>query len=98
MTGLDKMFVRGIYKDGHETVIRGLPVCCCTETPVINDQSDGMWRRLAECPFEQHFVIYPGPADPKEKLIDGDLAAKLTPHVKGGVTHGHAELGVSVQN
>ena len=77
MTGLDKMFVRGLYKDGHEIVIRGLPICCCNETPVINDQSDGMWRRLVECPFESHFVSNPDPAKPNEKLIDEGLDAKL---------------------
>ena len=51
---------------------------------------------LVECPFENHFVTNPDPANRKEKPIDEDLNPS-TPYVEGGAPHWHAQLGVSMQ-
>ena len=77
ITGGDLMYVRGLYEDGSEIKISGLPICCCNETPNVNDQSEGVWRRLVEVPFNRHFVKNPNPENPNEKEMDGALDVKL---------------------
>ena len=77
ITGGDMMYVRGLYEDGTEIKISGIPVCCCNETPNVNDQSDGVWRRLVEVPFDRHFVENPDPSNPNQKKMDEGLDLKL---------------------
>lgn len=71
------MYMCGLYEDGTEIKISGIPICCCNETPNINDQSDGVWRQLVEVPFDRHFVENPDPSNPNQKKMDEGLDLKL---------------------
>lgn len=78
MTGNDKIFVRGLQKDGFDMIPQFKIIFSCNHKPSGLDPDDeGTWRRLSISPFDSRFTDHPDPKNPYEFSRDNYLSDKL---------------------
>ena len=77
MTGGDKLYARGLYKEGGEFKPQFKMVLTCNHLPLVPSDDGGTWRRIRVVRFESRFCDNPEPQKPNEFPIDTNLATKF---------------------
>jgi P4 family phage/plasmid primase-like protien len=73
MTGGDKMYARGLYKEGGEFKPQFKLVLTCNHLPNVPSDDGGTWRRIRVVRFESRFCESPDPEKSNEYPIDTSL-------------------------
>lgn len=73
MTGGDKLYARGLYKEGGEFKPQFKMVLTCNHLPVVPSDDGGTWRRLRVVQFGSRFCEHPDPTKAHEYPIDTSL-------------------------
>jgi len=82
LSGGDKFYVRGLYRDGDDTDILFTMFLICNKTPKIPSDEQAMWNRTRNIPYESTFTDDPPDSEEdqyeqKRFLIDRRLKSKL---------------------
>ena len=74
MTGGDKIYARGLFKEGGEFKPQFKMVLTCNHLPLVPSDDGGTWRRIRVVRFESRFCDHPDPNKPNEFPIDTSLS------------------------
>lgn len=77
MTGGDKLYSRGLYREGTEWKPQFKMILTCNHLPVVPSDDGGTWRRIRVVRFESRFCESPDPTKPNEFPMDPELSAKF---------------------
>lgn len=77
MTGGDKLYARGLYREGTEFKPQFKMVLTCNHLPLVPSDDGGTWRRIRVVKFDSRFCENPDPTKPNEFPIDVDLSQKF---------------------
>jgi len=77
MTGGDKLYARGLYKEGMEFKPQFKMILTCNHLPLVPSDDGGTWRRIRVVRFESKFCESPDPSKPNEFPIDTSLSQKF---------------------
>jgi P4 family phage/plasmid primase-like protien len=77
MTGGDKLYARGLYKEGSEFKPQFKMILTCNHLPVVPSDDGGTWRRIRVVRFGSKFCENPDPNKPNEFPIDTELSARF---------------------
>jgi P4 family phage/plasmid primase-like protien len=77
MTGGDKLYARGLYREGSEFKPQFKMVLTCNHLPIVPSDDGGTWRRIRVVKFESRFCENPDPNKPNEFPIDTDLSKRF---------------------
>jgi P4 family phage/plasmid primase-like protien len=77
MTGGDKLYARGLYREGTEFKPQFKMILTCNHLPVVPSDDGGTWRRIRVVKFESRFCDNPDPNKPNEFPIDTDLPTRF---------------------
>ncbi len=77
MTGGDKLYARGLYKEGMEFKPQFKMILTCNHLPLVPSDDGGTWRRIRVVRFESKFCENPDPSKPHEFPIDTSLSQKF---------------------
>lgn len=83
MTGGDKLYARGLYKEGMEFKPQFKMILTCNHLPLVPSDDGGTWRRIRVVRFESKFTENPDPAKPNEFPIDTSLSQKFGDWAEG---------------
>ena len=77
-SGNDKIYYRGLFKDGAEMIPQFKIIFCCNHKPGgLDDDDEGIWRRMSIVEYTSRFVDNPDPKNKYEFPRDNYLAEKL---------------------
>ena len=74
MTGGDKVYSRGLYREGSEWKPQFKMILTCNHLPVVPSDDGGTWRRIRVVRFESRFCEHPDPQKPNEFPINTELS------------------------
>lgn len=77
MTGGDKLYARGLYREGMEFKPQFKMILTCNHLPLVPSDDGGTWRRIRVVRFESKFCESPDPNKPNEFPIDTSLSQKF---------------------
>lgn len=77
MTGGDKLYARGLYREGMEFKPQFKMILTCNHLPLVPSDDGGTWRRIRVVRFESKFCENPDPTKPNEFPIDTSLSQKF---------------------
>ncbi len=77
MTGGDKLYARGLYREGMEFKPQFKMILTCNHLPLVPSDDGGTWRRIRVVRFESKFCENPDPSKPNEFPIDTSLSQKF---------------------
>lgn len=77
MTGGDKLYARGLYREGTEFKPQFKMILTCNHLPAVPSDDGGTWRRIRVVRFESRFCDNPDPAKPNEFPIDTELSSRF---------------------
>jgi P4 family phage/plasmid primase-like protien len=77
MTGGDKLYARGLYREGTEFKPQFKMILTCNHLPVVPSDDGGTWRRIRVVRFESRFCEHPDPNKPNEFPIDTELNTRF---------------------
>jgi P4 family phage/plasmid primase-like protien len=77
MTGGDKLYARGLYREGSEFKPQFKMVLTCNHLPLVPSDDGGTWRRIRVVKFESKFCENPDPTKPNEYPIDTELSKRF---------------------
>ena len=77
MTGGDKLYARGLYREGTEFKPQFKMILTCNHLPLVPSDDGGTWRRIRVVKFESKFCDNPDPNNPNEFPIDTSLSQRF---------------------
>jgi P4 family phage/plasmid primase-like protien len=77
MTGGDKLYSRGLYREGTEWKPQFKMILTCNHLPMVPSDDGGTWRRIRVVRFESRFCESPDPTKPNEFPMDPELQTKF---------------------
>lgn len=77
MTGGDKLYSRGLYREGTEWKPQFKMILTCNHLPMVPSDDGGTWRRIRVVKFESKFCESPDPTKPNEYPMDSELQKKF---------------------
>jgi P4 family phage/plasmid primase-like protien len=77
MTGGDKLYARGLYREGGEFKPQFKMILTCNHLPVVPSDDGGTWRRIRVVKFESKFCENPDPNKLNEFPIDTELSSRF---------------------
>ena len=77
MTGGDKLYARGLYKEGGDFKPQFKMLLTCNHLPLVPSDDGGTWRRIRVVRFESRFCDHPDPSKPNEFPMDTNLSTKF---------------------
>lgn len=77
MTGGDKLYARGLYREGGEFKPQFKMILTCNHLPLVPSDDGGTWRRIRVAKFESRFCENPDPNKPNEFPIDTELSTRF---------------------
>lgn len=83
MTGGDKLYARGLYREGMEFKPQFKMILTCNHLPLVPSDDGGTWRRIRVVRFESKFCEGPDPKKPNEFPIDTTLSSKFNDWSEG---------------
>lgn len=83
MTGGDKLYARGLYREGMEFKPQFKMILTCNHLPLVPSDDGGTWRRIRVVRFESKFCEGPDPKKPNEFPIDTTLSQKFNDWSEG---------------
>jgi P4 family phage/plasmid primase-like protien len=75
LTGGDKVYARGLYREGSEFKPQFKMILTCNHLPQVPSDDGGTWRRIRVVRFESRFCDHPDPSKPNEFPIDTQLSS-----------------------
>ncbi len=77
MTGGDKLYARGLYREGCEFKPQFKMILTCNHLPVVPSDDGGTWRRIRVVKYESRFCENPDPNKKNEYPIDTTLSSRF---------------------
>ena len=77
-SGNDPVSARQLYKPVEKIILFCAYIMCCNVVPVIDDSTDGCWRRIRIIEFLSRFIPNPNPKRKYEFKDDPELKEKMT--------------------
>lgn len=77
MTGGDKVYARGLYREGTEFKPQFKMILTCNHLPLVPSDDGGTWRRIRVVKFESKFCDNPDPNNHHEFPIDTSLSQRF---------------------
>lgn len=77
MTGGDKLYSRGLYREGSEWKPQFKMILTCNHLPMVPSDDGGTWRRIRVVKFESRFCENPDPNKPNEFPINTELSQRF---------------------
>lgn len=74
MTGGDKLYSRGLYREGSEWKPQFKMILTCNHLPIVPSDDGGTWRRIRVVRFESRFCEHPDPNKENEFPINTELS------------------------
>lgn len=77
MSGGDKIYARGLYREGGEFKPQFKMILTCNHLPIVPSDDGGTWRRIRVVNFKSRFCDNPDPNKPNEFPIDTELNTRF---------------------